>query len=218
MRLVFMGPPGVGKGTYAAAISERFGIPHVSTGDMIREEIKKGTELGRKLREYVERGELVPDELVTEIVRARLSQEDCKHGFILDGYPRTLKQAEDLDKMTKIDLVLNFIAPDEVIVDRISGRRICRKCGAIYHVKYMPSKVPGVCDRCGGELYQREDDKPEVVLRRLEVYRQQFAPIINYYRERNLIIDIDASDQAEIVIPRVIEALRTRGFTLQKDV
>ncbi|MEM2790666.1 MAG: nucleoside monophosphate kinase, partial [Thermofilaceae archaeon] len=133
MRLVFMGPPGVGKGTYAAAISERFGIPHVSTGDMIREEIKKGTELGRKLREYVERGELVPDELVTEIVRARLSQEDCKHGFILDGYPRTLKQAEDLDKMTKIDLVLNFIAPDEVIVDRISGRRICRKCGAIYH-------------------------------------------------------------------------------------
>ncbi|MEM1522798.1 MAG: adenylate kinase [Thermofilaceae archaeon] len=218
MRLVFMGPPGVGKGTYAAAISERFGIPHISTGDMIREEIKKGTELGRKLREYVERGELVPDELVTEIVRARLSQEDCKHGFILDGYPRTLKQAEDLDKMTKIDLVLNFIAPDEVIVDRISGRRICRKCGAIYHVKYMPSKVPGVCDRCGGELYQREDDKPEVVLRRLEVYRQQFAPIINYYRERNLIIDIDASDQAEIVIPRVIEALRTRGFTLQKDV
>lgn len=218
MRLVFMGPPGVGKGTYAAAISERFGIPHISTGDMIREEIKKGTELGRKLREYVERGELVPDELVTEIVRARLSQEDCKHGFILDGYPRTLKQAEDLDKMTKIDLVLNFVAPDEVIVDRISGRRICRKCGAIYHVKYMPSKVPGVCDRCGGELYQREDDKPEVVLRRLEVYRQQFAPIINYYRERNLIIDIDASDQAEIVIPRVIEALRTRGFTLQKDV
>ncbi|MEM4501506.1 MAG: adenylate kinase [Thermofilaceae archaeon] len=218
MRLVFMGPPGVGKGTYAAAISERFGIPHVSTGDMIREEIKKGTELGRKLREYVERGELVPDELVTEIVRARLSQEDCKHGFILDGYPRTLKQAEDLDKMTKIDLVLNFVAPDEVIVDRISGRRICRKCGAIYHVKYMPSKVPGVCDRCGGELYQREDDKPEVVLRRLEVYRQQFAPIINYYRERNLIIDIDASDQAEIVIPRVIEALRTRGFTPLRNV
>ncbi|MEM0024203.1 MAG: adenylate kinase [Thermofilaceae archaeon] len=218
MRLVFMGPPGVGKGTYAAAISERFGIPHVSTGDMIREEIKKGTELGRKLREYVERGELVPDELVTEIVRARLSQEDCKHGFILDGYPRTLKQAEDLDKMTKIDLVLNFVAPDEVIVDRISGRRICRKCGTIYHVKYMPPKVPGVCDRCGGELYQREDDKPEVVLRRLEVYRQQFAPIINYYKERNLIVDIDASDQAEIVIPRVIEALRTRGFTPLRNV
>ncbi|MEM4687882.1 MAG: adenylate kinase, partial [Thermofilaceae archaeon] len=199
-------------------ISERFGIPHISTGDIIREEIKKGTELGRKLKEYVERGELVPDELVTELVRARLSQEDCKHGFILDGYPRTLRQAEDLDKMTKIDLVLNFVAPDDVIVDRISGRRICRKCGAIYHVKYMPPKVPGVCDRCGGELYQREDDKPEVVLRRLEVYRQQFAPIINYYKERNLIVDIDASDQAEIVIPRVIEALRTRGFTPLRNV
>ncbi|MEM0344594.1 MAG: adenylate kinase [Thermofilaceae archaeon] len=218
MRLVFMGPPGVGKGTYASAISERFGIPHISTGDIIREEIKKGTELGRKLKEYVERGELVPDELVTELVRARLSQEDCKHGFILDGYPRTLRQAEDLDKMTKIDLVLNFVAPDDVIVDRISGRRICRKCGAIYHVKYMPPKVPGVCDRCGGELYQREDDKPEVVLRRLEVYRQQFAPIINYYKERNLIVDIDASDQAEIVIPRVIEALRTKGFTPLRNV
>lgn len=210
MRLVFMGPPGVGKGTYAAAISERFGIPHVSTGDMIREEIKGGTELGRRLREYVERGELVPDELVTELVRTRLSREDCKRGFILDGYPRTLRQAEDLDGIAKIDLVLNFVAPDEIIVDRISGRRICRKCGAIYHVKYMPPKVLGVCDRCGGELYQREDDRPEVVRRRLEVYRQQFAPIIEFYRMRNLIVDVDASEQAEFVIPRVIEVLRRK--------
>lgn len=212
MRLVFIGPPGVGKGTYAAAISQRFGIPHISSGDMIREEIKRDSELGRELRRYVERGELVPDELVTELVRTRVSREDCRRGFILDGYPRTLRQAEELDRMAKIDLVLNFVAPDEVIVDRIGGRRICRKCGAIYHVKYMPSKVPGVCDKCGGDLYQREDDRPEVVRRRLDVYRQQFAPILEYYRGRGLLVDVDASDQAEVVVPRVISVLRERGL------
>jgi adenylate kinase len=210
MRLVFIGPPGVGKGTYAAAVSQRFGIPHVSTGDMIREEIKRGSELGRKLKEYVDRGLLVPDEIVTEMVRERLSREDCKRGFILDGYPRTLKQAEELDRITAIDLVLNFVAPDEVIIDRISGRRICRVCGAIYHVKYMPPKVPGVCDRCGGPLYQREDDKPEVVARRLEVYRQQFAPIIEYYRRKGVLVDVDASEQAEVVVPRVLKLLESR--------
>jgi len=210
MRLVFIGPPGVGKGTYAAAVSQRFGIPHISTGDMIREEIKRGSELGRKLKEYVERGLLVPDEIVTEMVRERLSREDCKRGFILDGYPRTLKQAEELDGITAIDLVLNFVAPDEVIIDRISGRRICRVCGAIYHVKYMPPKVPGVCDRCGGPLYQREDDNPEVVARRLEVYRQQFAPIIEYYRRKGVLVDVDASEQAEVVVPRVLKLLESR--------
>jgi adenylate kinase len=152
----------------------------------------------------------VPDEIVTEMVRERLSREDCKRGFILDGYPRTLKQAEELDGITAIDLVLNFVAPDEVVIDRISGRRICRVCGAIYHVKYMPPKVPGVCDKCGGPLYQREDDKPEVVARRLEVYRQQFAPIIEYYRRKGVLVDVDASEQAEIVVPRVIRLLESR--------
>ena len=210
MRLVFIGPPGVGKGTYAAAVSQRFGIPHISTGDMIREEIKRGSELGRKLKEYVERGLLVPDEIVTEMVRERLSKEDCKRGFILDGYPRTLKQAEELDGITAIDLVLNFVAPDEVIIDRISGRRICRVCGAIYHVRYMPPKVPGVCDRCGGPLYQREDDKRVVVAMRLEVYRQQFAPIIEYYRRKGVLVDVDASEQAEVVVPRVLKLLESR--------
>jgi len=210
MRLVFIGAPGVGKGTYAAAASQRFGIPHISTGDMIREEIRRGSELSRRLKEYVERGLLVPDEIVTEMVRERLSREDCRRGFILDGYPRTLKQAEELDRITAIDLVLNFVAPDEVIIDRISGRRVCRVCGAIYHVKYMPPKVPGVCDKCGGPLYQREDDKPEVVARRLEVYRQQFAPIIEYYRRRGVLVDVDASEQAEIVVPRVLRLLEDR--------
>lgn len=212
MRLVFMGPPGVGKGTYATAVSKEFGIPHISTGDMIREEMKSGSELGVKLREYVEKGLLVPDELVTEMVRKRLSNADCSLGFILDGYPRTLKQVEDLDKITKIDLVVNFTARDEVIIDRISGRRVCRNCGTIYHIKYMPPKTPGVCDKCRGELYQREDDKPEVVKRRLEVYRQQFAAIIDYYRARGLLAELDASEQAEVVIPRVFELLRSKGL------
>ncbi len=207
MRLVFIGPPGIGKGTYAAAVSQRYGIPHISTGDILRDEVKRGTELGRRVKEYLDRGVLVPDELIIEIVRERLSQEDCRRGFILDGFPRTIRQAEELDGITKIDLVLNFVAPEEVIIDRISGRRICRVCGAIYHVKYMPPRVPGVCDKCGGELYQRDDDKPEVIRRRLEVFKAQFEPIVSYYRGRGLLVEIDASEQAEVVIPRVIAVL-----------
>ncbi|HDH06869.1 MAG TPA: adenylate kinase [Thermoproteales archaeon] len=212
MRLVFLGPPGVGKGTYASSISRIYGIPHISTGDIFREEIKKETELGKKVKSYVEKGELVPDEIVIEVVRKVLLSEKCKKGFILDGYPRTLKQAEALDQITKIDLALNFVAPDEVIIERVSGRRVCSKCGAIYHIKYMPPKVPGKCDKCGGPLIQREDDKPEVVKHRLEVYRKQFKPIIDFYRVRGILIDIDASDQAPQVIPRIIEALKAHGF------
>ena len=178
MRLVVIGPPGIGKGTYASAVSRVYGIPHVSTGDIFREEIKKGSELGLRIKGYVDRGELVPDDIVIEVVKKRLSEKDCAKGFILDGFPRTLRQARALDEITRIDLVLNFTAPDEVIIDRISGRRICRKCGAIYHVKYIPPKTPGVCDRCGGPLIQRDDDRPEVVARRLELYRRQFLSLI----------------------------------------
>lgn len=212
MRLVFLGPPGIGKGTYASAISRLFGIPHISTGDIFREEIRKGTELGRLVKQYVERGELVPDDIVIEVVKRRLSQEDCRRGFILDGFPRTLRQAEALDQITRIDLVLNFVAPDEVIIDRLAGRRICRRCGAIYHIKYMPPKEPGKCDRCGGELYQREDDKPEVIRHRLELYRQQFAPIIEYYRRKGILEDVDASEHADKVIPRILQVLKRRGL------
>ena len=212
LRLVFLGPPGIGKGTYASAISKMYGIPHISTGDIFREEIKRGTELGRKIKEYVERGELVPDEIVIEVVRERLSREDCKKGFILDGFPRTLRQAQALDEMTTLDLALNFVAPDEVIIERLSGRRICRRCGAIYHIKFMPPKVEGVCDICGGELYQREDDKPEVIKRRLELYRRQFKPILDFYRAKGILVDVDASEQADVVIPRIVEVLKRHGL------
>jgi len=212
LRLVFLGPPGIGKGTYASAISKMYGIPHISTGDIFREEIKRGTELGRRIKEYVERGELVPDEIVIEVVRERLSREDCKKGFILDGFPRTLRQAQALDEMATLDLALNFVAPDEVIIERLSGRRICRRCGAIYHVKFMPPKVEGVCDICGGELYQREDDKPEVIKRRLELYRRQFKPILDFYRAKGILVDVDASEQADVVIPRIVEVLKRHGL------
>jgi len=207
-----MGPPGIGKGTYASAVSKKYGIPHISTGDIFREEIKKGSPLGLKVKEYVSRGELVPDDIVIEVVRRRLSREDCKKGFILDGYPRTLRQAEALDEITKIDLVLNFVAPDEIIIERVSGRIICSKCGAIYHEKWRPPRKPGVCDVCGGRVIKREDDRPEVVKHRLELYKRQFAPIIEYYRRKGLLVDVDASDTADVVIPRIIRLLESYGF------
>jgi len=213
VRLVFIGPPGIGKGTYAKAISQKFGIPHISTGDIFREEIAKGTELGRKVREYVEKGLLVPDEIVIEVVRQRLSQPDCAKGFILDGFPRTLRQAEVLDsELGGIDLAILFYAPLEVIIERVSGRRICPKCGAIYHIKFMPPKNDEICDRCGTKLIQREDDKPEVVRRRYEVYLQTFEPVIRYYREKGKLVEIFAGRRAEEVIADVERVLREKGL------
>jgi len=208
MKMVFLGPPGVGKGTYARAVSKEFGIPHISTGDIFREEIARGSELGRKVKEYVEKGLLVPDEIVVEVVKKRLSQPDCRRGFILDGFPRTISQARALDEFAPPNLALLFVAPDEVIVERISGRRICAWCGAIYHVKYMPPKYPGICDRCGGPLIQRRDDRPEVVRERLKVYRETFTPIIDYYRGKGILREVDASEQAPVVVPRVIKVIK----------
>ncbi|OYT28017.1 MAG: adenylate kinase [Thermofilum sp. ex4484_82] len=212
MRLVFLGPPGVGKGTYASAISEKYGVPHISTGDIFREEIKKGSKLGKMVKSYVDAGKLVPDDIVIEVVKQRLLMDDCRKGFILDGFPRTLKQAEALDEITRIDLALNFVAPDEVIIERISGRRICLKCGEIYHVTYKPPKVPGVCDKCGGPVIQREDDKPEVVKERLAIYRERFTPIIDHYKRKGILVEVYAGEQAEKVIPRIIEVLKKHGF------
>lgn len=204
MRLVFIGPPGVGKGTYAQAVSQHYRIPHISTGDIFREEVKRGSELGRKVQTYLERGLLVPDELVVEVVKARLAREDCSRGFILDGFPRTLPQAEVLEVFNPPDLVINFTADDGVIIERLSGRRICSRCGSIYHIKYMPPRFLGLCDKCGAPLIVRKDDRPEVVAERLRVYREQFTPIINFYKERQRLVTVVANEQAPEVIPRVL--------------
>lgn len=208
MKLVFIGPPGVGKGTYAKAVSEKFGIPHISTGDIFREEIKKGSELGKRVKEFLDKGLLVPDDIVIEVVKQRLSMGDCRKGFILDGFPRTLQQAEALEQFARPEWAFLFQARDETILERLGGRRICPKCGAIYHIKYMPPKVPGICDKCGAPLIQRKDDTPEVIMERLKIYREQFTPIILFYKERGRLVEIDANEQADKVVPVVIERLR----------
>ena len=190
--IVILGPPGVGKGTYAEFLSKKYGIPKISVGDLFRDAIKKRTELGKKIKDYVSSGELVPDETVIELVKNRLEEPDCKNGFLLDGYPRTVPQAEAMMKFKKTDAALNFVAPDEVIMERIGGRRTCSKCGAIYHIKNVPPTIEGICDRCSGRLIQRSDEKPEVIKNRLEVYREKTKPVADYLRKKGLLVDIDA--------------------------
>jgi len=192
MNIVILGPPAVGKGTYAGFLSKKYNIPKISVGDLFRRAIKDETELGKKIKDYVSSGDLVPDEIVIELVKNRLEEDDCKGGFLLDGYPRTVPQAEAMGKFKKIDAALNFVAPDEVIMSRIGGRRTCSKCGAIYHVKNVPPKVEGICDRCGGRLIQRSDEKPQVIKNRLVVYRKKTKPVVDYLRKQGLLFDIDA--------------------------
>jgi len=192
MNIVILGPPGVGKGTYAGFLSKKYGIPKISVGDLFRSAIKNRTELGKRIKDYVSSGELVPDETVIELVKNRLEEPDCKDGFLLDGYPRTVPQAEAMMKFKKIDVALNFVAPDEVIMERIGGRRTCSKCGAIYHLKNVPPMIEGVCDRCSGRLIQRSDEKPEVIKNRLVVYREKTKPVADYLRKEGLLVDIDA--------------------------
>ncbi|MCC6057531.1 MAG: adenylate kinase [Desulfurococcaceae archaeon] len=210
MRLIFIGPPGIGKGTYAKMISQKYGIPHISTGDIFREEIAKGSELGLKVKQYVEKGLLVPDEIVVEVVRKVLERPECRKGFILDGFPRTIEQAKALDDMTKIDVVFLFEAPVEVIIERVSGRLICPKCGAIYNISWKPPKTPGICDVCGTPLIRRKDDEPEVVRTRYQVYKQTFAPVIDYYRRKGILVEIDASRDAREVVADVEKILREK--------
>ena len=202
MNLIFLGPPGAGKGTQAKMVSEKYGIPQISTGDMLREAVAKGTELGRKAKEYMDRGELVPDEVVIGIVRERLQQPDCDRGFILDGFPRTLAQAEALDEMLKemgkkIDAVINIVVPEEDVVKRITFRRTCKNCGAVYHLIYNPPKEDNKCDKCGGELYQRDDDREETVRERYRVYRENTEPLIEYYRRKGVLYDVDGTKDIE---------------------
>ena len=192
MNVVILGSPGVGKGTYANFLSEKYNTPRISTGDLFREAIRDETELGKKIKDYVSRGDLVPDEITIELVKERLERDDCKNGFFLDGFPRTVVQAEALEKFKKIDKVLNFVASDRVVLSRLGGRRTCRECGAIYHIKEIPPKVEGICDFCGGKLYQRSDETPQAIKNRLKVYREKTKPVLDYFRKRGLLVDIDA--------------------------
>ena len=212
MRLVIMGPPGAGKGTQAAMIADRYSIPHVSTGDIFRKNLKEGTPLGLKVKEYMNKGLLVPDETVVEIVKDRLSEEDCRKGFLLDGFPRTVAQAGALDQVLEkmnmeLDHVINIDVAKEVLIERAVGRRVCKKCGATYHVKYNSPSRPGLCDECGGELIQRDDDKEETVVKRIEVYLEQTKPLINYYSERGLLLSIDGGQDIAKVGEQIVKAL-----------
>ncbi|MPW25006.1 adenylate kinase [Alkalibaculum sp. M08DMB] len=215
MRIVLLGPPGAGKGTQAANIIETYKVPHISTGDIFRKNLKDGTPLGKKAKEYMDQGLLVPDELVVDLVKDRLTKDDCKSGFMLDGFPRTVFQAEALEvELSKMDMKLSVVVNIEVKADlllkRLTGRRICKSCGATYHVYFNPSKVDKVCDLCGGELYQRDDDKEETVKKRLEVYEEQTQPLIDYYKEKNLLVNIDGEGEIDKVSNDIIESLKER--------
>ncbi len=208
MNMVFIGPPGVGKGTHAGIVARKYGIPRISTGDIMREEIKKGTILGKEVKSYMDAGELVPDEIVIDILKKRISQDDCKKGFILDGFPRTLTQAEELERVTSINLVVNMLASHRVIIERMTGRLTCRKCGAIYHVKNIPPKKDGICDKCGGELYHREDQSKEAVEKRLEIYEHRSKPLIEYYRNKGILVDVNVEGGRDKVAERIEKAIR----------
>lgn len=197
MRFVSLGAPGVGKGTYTDILAREYNLPRISTGDLLREQISKKTKLGERAKSYYDKGDLVPDDLTTQILKQRLKKEDCKNGFFIDGYPRNLNQARLLENITKIDKVLNFVASDATIIDRLSGRRLCKNCGEVYHIKNVPPKKPGVCDKCGGELYQRDDDKPGAIKQRLLVYSEQTAPLVNHYKKKGLLLDVDVTSPYE---------------------
>jgi adenylate kinase len=200
MNLIFLGPPGAGKGTLAAKAVDILGVPHISTGAIFRSAIAARSPLGLKVKAIIDSGKLVDDQTTIELVEERLNQADAKKGYILDGFPRTIPQAEALASFSKVDGVLNFDIPDASVVERLSGRRVCRGCGANYHVAFQKPKAEGVCDACGGELYAREDDKEESIMKRLEVYRAQTAPLIDYYRGMGILSDVDARPSVDEVV------------------
>lgn len=212
MRLVLLGPPGVGKGTQASAIVGKYNIPHISTGDIFRANIKEGTELGKEAKSYMDKGLLVPDELVVSIVKDRLTEEDCSEGFLLDGFPRTLEQADALDKELskmgiKLNKVVNIDAEKEVLIERAIGRRICKSCGATYHISFNPPKLENVCDIDGGELFQRDDDTEETVATRIEVYNKQTQPLIDYYQRKGIILNVDGTRPINDIFQEIVSAL-----------
>ena len=213
MRAILLGAPGAGKGTQADELSERMGGPHISTGDLFRQAVKDQTAMGLNVRRYMENGTLVPDEVTISVVRDRLALEDCAAGFFLDGFPRTEEQARALDKFLeergeKLDAVIYVDVDTEALISRISGRRTCKKCGALYHISYSPSEREGVCDKCGGDLYQRDDDQEETVRRRLEVYNGQTLPLAAYYRKQGILLDIDGNNDKNQVTQAILARLR----------
>ena len=212
MKIVMLGAPGAGKGTQAKMLADQYAIPHISTGDIFRANIKEGTELGKKAKEFIDAGALVPDELTVDLVMDRIDHEDCKKGYILDGFPRTINQAEKLTealgvKGGDIDYAVNVDVPDEAIVERMAGRRMCPNCGASYHVVNIPPKKDGICDRCGEELITRKDDQPETVKKRLAVYHEQTRPLYDYYKEKGLVVDVDGTKPMEEVFQAMVSRL-----------
>ena len=212
MRLILLGPPGAGKGTQAAGIVEKYQIPHISTGDIFRKNIKEGTDLGKKAKEYMDQGLLVPDELTVGLVTDRITQDDCKNGFMLDGFPRNVAQAQQLGQyLNSVDLaldrVINIEVDKDILVGRAVGRRICKSCGATYHVEFNPPKVDGTCDVCGGELYQRADDNEETVSKRIQVYLDETKPLADYYSNEGIIANINGEQSIDKVFADIVDAL-----------
>ena len=205
MNIILLGAPGAGKGTQATRISEKFGLPHISTGDIFRDNIKRQTEIGMLAKSYTDKGQLVPDEVTCEIVKGRLQNADCTDGYLLDGFPRNLFQAEELDKFSKVDAVINIDIDLSLLMDRLCGRRVCKECGESYHVNFLNGKT--VCEKCGGELYQRKDDNEETVGNRLSVYSEQTAPLIKFYSEKGVLCNVDGVGSIEEVFARICDAL-----------
>lgn len=215
MNVILLGPPGAGKGTQAELLIEKYGIPHISTGDIFRAAVKEGTQLGVKAKEYLESGQLVPDEIVVGIVAERLQQADCRNGFLLDGFPRTVPQADALEEFLnslnkKVTAVINIEVDFAILMARLTGRRVCHDCGAIYHIQNKREKSPGICDQCGGELYQRDDDLPETVQKRLQVYQRQTEPLIEYYRDKSLLVSFDGQEPVKVLFEKICNALEVR--------
>ncbi len=212
MKIIMLGAPGAGKGTQAKMIAEKYSIPHVSTGDIFRANIKEQTELGMEAKKYMDQGLLVPDELTVKILLDRVAKDDCKNGYVLDGFPRTIPQAEVLDKAVSelnetIDFAINVDVKDENIIRRMSGRRACLKCGATYHIEHIPPKKEGICDKCGSELVLRDDDKPETVEKRLKVYHEQTQPLIDYYNKKGILREVDGSQDMKDVFNAIVSIL-----------
>ena len=205
MNIILLGAPGAGKGTQASQIVATYNLPHISTGDIFRENIKNGTPIGVQAKGYIDQGLLVPDEVTCEIVEERIQEEDCKNGYLLDGFPRTIKQAEELDKMAKIDIVINLDVDFSLLMERLCGRRVCKDCGESYHISRLNGETK--CARCGGELYQRKDDNPETVQSRLNVYMKQTAPLIEYYKKKGLLFNVQSNSNPEAVNAVITEKL-----------